>query len=113
MTTNELLARWQGWELDYKGNLCLLIPACGVLYNVPDYLNDPTACMSLLDTLVEKGFYPDLSFCEAGVNTSKFLWHVRIFDGEPWTVGSTLCDAIIAACLDVAKCELNWKEQGE
>lgn len=64
MTDNEKLARWQGardcrgsknnkskwkWPTSYNPNLFYYKA-------LPDYLNDDAAAMSLLDTLVEKGF---------------------------------------------------------
>lgn len=63
MTDNEKLARWQGWE-EYHSD---------INKHVPDYLNDDAAAMSLLDTLVEKGFYP--------------LFEYKLFDGaEQWNL---------------------------
>lgn len=58
MTDNEKIARWQGWELDDSDEMChiWMTPDHRMKLRVPDYLNDDAAIMSLLDTLVEKGY---------------------------------------------------------
>ena len=63
MTDNEKLARWQGWE-EYHSD---------INKHVPDYLNDDAAAMSLLDTLVEKGYCPLLA-----LNGTTNLWQCSI-----------------------------------
>ena len=64
MTDNEILARWQG-------------PMFGEppdeYYELPNYLNDDAAAMSLLDTLVEKGYCPLLA-----LNGTTNLWQCSI-----------------------------------
>lgn len=64
MNINEKLARWQGLENVRPTRLSN--GTIVIIYNsneiVPDYLNDDAAAMSLLDTLVEKGFYPLLEY---------------------------------------------------
>lgn len=52
MTDNEILARWQG-NPNFSQITLILQTDTGYW---PDYLNDDAAAMSLLDTLVEKGF---------------------------------------------------------
>lgn len=49
MTDNQKLQLWQAGILGNPDEL-------QVPYNTPDYLNDDAAAMSLLDTLVEKGY---------------------------------------------------------
>lgn len=97
MTNSEKLARWQGWKLDYKGNLCLLVPNCGVIYNIPDYLNDDSAAMSLLDTLVEKGYMVLI----VGLSDD---WTCQINIGAKYTraeEASTRREAVVAAVLEL------------
>ena len=69
MTDNEKLARWQG-------------PMFGEppheYYEQPDYLNDDTAAMFLLDTLVEKDYVPQLAY-----NGTTLLWQCTI---DEWTM---------------------------
>lgn len=115
MNDNEILARWQGWELDYKGKLCLLIPACGVLYDVPDYLNDPAACMSLLDTAANKGYKVQLV---SNLQCEFVTWDCFItYAPKQTTQGSmdiqTINEAIIAACLEVARRKLETTNSSE
>ena len=61
---NEKLARWQGLENVRPTRLSN--GTIVIIYNsneiVPDYLNDDAAAMSLLDTLVEKGYEPCLEY---------------------------------------------------
>lgn len=133
MEINELLAKWQGlntcihnWEEQwcdagsgYTEWICLKcdcdysLPDASVRYdrckppeaNFKDYFNDATACDSLLDTLVEKGYDPALIYYRG---TS--AWHMQIFDGEVnamYPQKPTRREAIIAACLEVARKELN------
>jgi len=71
MTDNEKLARWQGWE-EYHSD---------INKHVPDYLNDDAAAMSLLDTLVEKGYVPQLAY-----NGTTLLWQCAI---DEWTMVGT------------------------
>ena len=117
MIDNEKLARWQGYSLvkgRYHEGYDLFTGSLDdgtyqIVGKCFDYPNDEAACGSLLDTLVERGFYPDLSYREVGWNTGRFLWHVRLFGGEPWSFGNTRREAIVAACLEVARKEV----QGE
>lgn len=90
MTGNELLARWQGWKMEGYG------------WVIPNYLYDDAACKSLLDTLVEKGYKAYIVYSLEGKR-------VNILDSnDDFVVGSTkehqtLNEAIIAACLEVAR----------
>ena len=106
MTDNEILARWQGPAFGEPPN---------EYYEMPDYLNDDAAAMSLLDTLVEKGYVPQLAY-----NGTTLLWQCAI---DEWTmvgthrVHSPLINdvelgrdtrraAVVAACLEVARKEM-------
>lgn len=133
MIDNEILARWQGkcyHVSDWGQTDCKY---CGRTNDPryfdfdsinPDYPNDPAACMSLLDTLVEKNYCPLLA-----LNGTTHLWqcaidrfytHRGIELHEPFIddedLGrTTINQAIIAACLVVARRELEVarKEQGD
>ena len=114
MTNNEILARWQGWSfIDTHW-----ISKNGYDYVAPpDYLTDSAACMSLMDTLVEKGFTFTL-YSELNNNRlfgcciwehDKSTWTNPIADAEN---KPTINQAIVAAVLEVAKKELEGKEIG-
>lgn len=113
MTDSELLARWQGWKpispniigkYWRNGDECII--------TLPDYPNDAVACDSLLDTLVEKGYCPVL-----GLNGTTNLWQcdideffmrgkIRLHSPVITEIGAnTRREAIIAACLEVARKE--------
>ena len=92
MTDNEKLARWQG-------------PMFGEppheYYKQPDYLNDDTANGSLLDTLVEKGHEPKLQYYH---NIKQWGMMPDEDCGYEW-LGDTRREAVVAACLEVARKE--------
>lgn len=92
MTDNEKLALWQH--------------GYGYRHNTADYLNDSTASMSLLDTLVEKGYTFTL-FSE--LHDNKFfgccVWE---HESSQWTNPAaesfnkpTPREAVVAACLEL------------
>lgn len=99
---NELLARWQGKKCvcgsdKYHDDYCYF-------YACADYPNDEAACGSLLDTLVEK----DYDYAVFG-NSKKT--DVRIYDSDGigicMSIKPTRREAIVAACLEVARKELS------
>ena len=106
MTDNEKLARWQGWKVQPRGK---------VTPHIPDYRNDATACDSLLDTLVEKGFDVRLqSFLEdlASDRWQCSLWQIPTEQND--YDGSCIVDmfkptrraAVVAAVLELIGKEL-------
>lgn len=100
MSDNEILAKWQGFNPDVNDVEGYYLPK-GRVY---DYLTDSAACMSLLDTLVEKGYEYNLCYNYRKVD-------LRIFknDTERYIViEPTINEAVISACLEVAR-----KEQGD
>ena len=104
MTDNEILARWQGWKFLPRDDIWAKPEKLEFAHFVPDYPNDPAACMSLLGTLVEKGYYPEVFYCLGR------KWNCTIaLDGNIIAEAKSLNpnEAIIAACLEVAR-----KEQG-
>lgn len=83
MTDNEKL---QAWQLG------------AVFNNIPDYLTDDTACMSLLDTLAEQEYYPELFYCLG------HKWNCTISDDGDLVVqgrSTTRRAAVVAACLEL------------
>lgn len=108
MIDNEKLARWQGINRDC-GN-------CGAAYNrcdcdavgigtgstPADYLNDDAACDSLLDTLVEKGFDPELYY---GWDDGVGSWYFQAHVGKGYHVKPTRREAIVAAVLELIEKE--------
>ena len=112
MTDSEKLARWQGkcyHVSDWGQTICKY---CGRTNDPryfdfdsinPDYLNDDTAAMSLLDTLVEKWLLVILRVADSNTR----LWRVAIYDkyydtqlveikGKP-----TRREAVVAAVLEL------------
>ena len=87
MTDNEKLARWQEWE-EYHSDMNK---------HVPDYLNDDAAAMSLLDTLVEKGY--DITLMTTRLHPT--LWMCRVFnssimiDRQKPTRRAAICTAVL------------------
>lgn len=70
----------------------------------PDYLNDDAAAMSLLDTLVERGWEYSLFGNQNRMNKVDF----RIYKGDvgvSMAIKPTINEAITAACLEVARKE--------
>ena len=116
MTDSEILAMWQGWKNDTTLGWCRPIGNSGSWFaevDVPDYLNDDAAAMSLLDTLVEKGMMPVLRIADSNTR----VWRVAVYDnycdrqlveitGKP-----TRREAVVAACLELIEREtLSGKE---
>lgn len=94
MTNSEKLARWQGWK-NYGGTWSA--PGTLLPNFVPDYLNDDSAAMSLLDTLVEKGYMVLI----VGLSDD---WTCQISIGAKYTraeEASTRRAAVVAACLEL------------
>lgn len=109
MTDSEILARWQGLDSHNCDPHSFHCDGCerGSI-QTPDYLNDEAACGSLLDTLVEKGYTPIFEYaryiaphcwiCEIESPSCKEADRIR-------RKGRTRCEAIVAACLEVAQGE--------
>ena len=51
---NKRIAEWAGLDIEQCRS------------GIPYYPNDPPACFGLLDVLVEKGYWVDLSLCAQG-----------------------------------------------
>lgn len=106
MNNNEILARWQGRSPVLKKD-SVWDTAFKEVYS--DYLNDDAAAMSLLDTLVEKGFRY-LCYGESG-RTELVVLQGSV--EKVHTVKPTRREASIAACLEVARKEvreeMNWQ----
>jgi hypothetical protein len=106
MTDSEKLARWQGYKQHPNGVSCYTgeLRLIGGALKWPDYPNDAVACDSLLDTLVEK----DYDYAVFG-NSKKT--DVRIYDSDGigicMSIKPTRREAIISACLEVARKELD------
>ena len=103
MTSSEKMARWQGWELDDSDEMChiWITPDHRMKRRVPDYLNDDTAAMSLLDTLVERGYM----VLVVGLSDD---WTCQINIGAKYTRAketSTRREAVVAACLELIEKE--------
>jgi len=91
MTDNEILARWQG-------------PMFGEplheYYELPDYLNDDAAAMSLLDTLVGKKY-------DIFMDNASAAWSCEIYPNNgdarlAFSYGKpTRREAVVAACLEL------------
>ena len=99
MTDNELLARWQG--LENVRSTRLSNGATVTIYShktIPDYPNDAAACDSLLDTLVEKGYDPDLYY---GWDTGVGSWYFQAHIGKGYHVKPTRREAIVTAVLEL------------
>lgn len=95
MTDNARLAKWQEWE-EYHSD---------INKHVPDYLNDDAAAMSLLDTLVNKGYQHYVTYTEVWKHSCIVFEN----NNTEWSTKSnyhTRNEAIIAACLEVARREL-------
>lgn len=111
MTDSEILAMWQGWKNHTTLGWCRPIGNSGSWFaevDVPDYLNNDAAAMSLLTTLTAKNLYPSIDF-----NTDK-RWTVIIDDyygvplvikqGESTYVGkedTPLTQVIVSAVLEL------------
>lgn len=96
MTDNEKLARWQGLKPKYS----LAEALYGVDSNVPDYLNDDTAAMSLLDTLVGKKY-------DIFMDNASAAWSCEIYPNNgdarlAFSYGKpTRREAVVAAVLEL------------
>lgn len=104
MTGNEKLARWQGWELDDSDEMChiWMTPDHRMKRRVPDYLNDDSAAMSLLDTLVEKDYMVELNCDKDGARVTIRKWDQGIKRiAFPCTLMDTRRAAVVAACLEL------------
>ena len=106
MTDNEKLARFQGWGHIVGIGWCSpnADDSMHEYLDCPDYLNDDAAAMSLLDTLVEKGYQPKLSY-EAYVS---YKWSCRVWQPRPnagWTHANTRREAVVAAVLEMIEKE--------
>ena len=100
MTDNEILARWQGFNPDVMDVEGYYLPKG----RVDDYLNDDSAAMSLLDTLVAKGFNWKL---EGYHNDNTWFEINKPYDNRTgdWTIAGqwkhTRREAVVAACLEL------------
>ena len=113
MTDSEILARWQGYKQHPNGVSCYTgeLRLIGGTLKWPDYPNDDAAAMSLLDTLVEKGYDVRLqSFLE---DPPSELWQCSMWRQMPTEQNdscgyciidvyrSTRREAVVAACLEL------------
>ena len=117
MNDNKILARWQGWELDDSDETChgWITPDHRFKLETPDYLNDDAAAMSLLDTVANKGYKVQLV---SNLQCEFVTWDCFItYAPKQTTQGSmdvqTINEAIIAACLVVARRELEVARKEE
>jgi len=106
MTYNEKIARWAGWRYHIEEELWLNpIKERGwaKLEPLPGYFTDAEA-IGLLNTLVEKGYYPELSYLRTGSRWWVRLWQkvgafsVPIYDdyeGKP-TIHEAITSAVLA-----------------
>ena len=103
MTDNEILARWQGWSQvigipDHQQ--ARWSTGRGKMRILPDYLNNDAAAMSLLDTLVEKGYAVDMA-------SRGHKWDIGIARNDcnlDYCISmteSTRREAVVAACLEL------------
>lgn len=102
MTNNEKLARWQGWNREKNHSHWWRTPAFELVCRYPDYLNDDAAAMSLLDTLVEKGYLPELVYLNCK------HWQCEVWKGNYLHAVSkepTRREAVVAACLELIEKE--------
>ena len=121
MNINEKLAHWQGkcyHVSDWGQTICKY---CGRTNDPryfdfdtinPDYLNDDAAAMSLLDTLVEKGYEYELQahYCYNAERVMYRLKLERIKTGEVLWVDDkkyfiTRREAVVTVCLELIKKE--------
>lgn len=111
MNINEKLARWQ--RLENVRPTRLSNGTIVIIYNsneiVPDYLNDDAAAMSLLDTLVEKGYM----ILVVGLSDD---WTCQISIGAKYTraqEASTRREAVVAAVLELIGKEIENDQTAE
>ena len=106
MTDNEKLARWQGWEC-INGDWVAPSGRCENFGMTPNYLSNDSAAMSLLDTLVEKGYM----VLVVGLSDD---WTCQINIGAKYTrakEASTRREAVVAACLELIEKETQQHDQ--
>jgi len=107
MTDNEKFARWQGWQPHPNGKWHrdeFNIWKAG--RDLPDYPTDSAACMSLLDTLVEKGYKFVLESVNKGERYVIDI-HQNCILGKrvAGAIEPTINQAIIVVCLEVIERE--------
>ena len=95
MTDNEKLALWQG--LKQKPQYSIAEALHGIDFNIPDYVNNDSAAMSLLDTLVEKGFIWSLYGKPAGCLCK--IYQSMTVKSVAMQESTTRCAAVVAAVL--------------
>ena len=100
MTDNEKLLLWQGWKNHTTLGWCRPPGKDGLWFaeiTVPDYPNNDAAAMSLLDTLVEKGY--EYNLCG---NTRKVDLRIYKDDvGVCMSIKPTRRAAVVAAVLEL------------
>ena len=101
MTDNEKLARWQG-NPNFSQITLILQTDTGYW---PDYLNDDAAAMSLLDTLVEKGYIWSLYGNRVGCLCKVCKMPDAV--ATDMQGGNNFREAVVAACLEVARKEMD------
>ena len=114
MTDNERLARWQGWKC-ISGDWVAPSGRCENLGMTPNYPNDDAAAMSLLDTLVEKGYDVRVQSFLEDLPSERWqcsLWLVPTEQNDSDGIcisdvyKGTIKEAIVAACLEVVSEEV-------
>ena len=95
MTDNQKLQLWQAGILGNPDEL-------QVPYNTPDYLNDDAAAMSLLDTLVDKGY--DITLEYAYKSCTFQLWK-NGYSAVPLRKANTINKTVCATCLELIEKE--------
>ena len=100
-TDNEKLARWQGWEC-INGDWVAPSGRCENLGMTANYLNDDAAAMSLLDTLVEKGYDPELYY---GWGEGIGSWYFQVHCDHKYHIKPTRREAVVAAVLGLIEKE--------
>lgn len=90
MTDNEKLQMWQ---------------LGAVFNNIPDYPNDDSAAMSLLDTLVKKGYEYELLGWLSPTREQKHLLCIAGFSKVARNVKPTRREAVVVTVLEVIEKE--------
>lgn len=103
MTDNGKIARWQG----VYPNPPKYRDEADNDAQCPDYLNDDAAAMSLLDTLVEKGFDVSLEHDNDGWICCYIRDIDKCYIWEDGGYHTTRREAVVAACLEVARKEMD------
>lgn len=101
MTNSEKLARWQGWEPYDRGGWCSPNQRWSKSY--PDYPNDDSAAMSLLDTLAERGYKVQLvsSLLAEFVTWDCFVTYAPNKTTQGSMGVQTRSEAVVAAVLEM------------